>query len=332
MRTLNSSAQRQAPGPTEQTFFALGTTASVIVSEPGVLRGAATILQEELSALDLAASRFRPDSELAVLNRSAGRPVEVSPLLLDAILAALRAARLTGGLVDPTVGEALAFAGYDRDFASVDPVGPPIRLRARPVPGWSAVHVDPVQRTVTLPAGVTLDLGATAKALCADRCATRIAEQTGVGTLINLGGDIAVSGPAPEGGWAVRITHDHSLPPKSAPGPVVAISSGGLATSSTSVRRWVRGCRAMHHLIDPSTGLPAAEHWRTASIAASSCLDANIASCASILLGPRAPAWLSDLALPGRLVAPGGRVTTVGGWPPDSCAGPLRPVGAPCRP
>jgi thiamine biosynthesis lipoprotein len=307
--------------PTEvwsTSFPALGTTASLAVTNPAVAGEALRLLRAELEAIDLAASRFRPDSELALLNANPGRTVAVSELLFEAIEAALRAGRLTDGLVDPTVGEALQLVGYDRDFADIERDGPPLRLTARPVPGWRAITTDPAHRTVHVPAGVSIDLGATAKALCADRAATGASAITGAGVLVNLGGDIAVSGTAPAGGWSIRITHNHADPPATAAGPVVSIREGGLSTSSTSVRRWIRGGQAIHHIIDPATGLPAREFWRTVSVAAGTCMDANIASCAAILLGDRAPGWLEERGLPARLVDPAGLVTSVAGWPDEA--------------
>jgi thiamine biosynthesis lipoprotein len=308
-----------APGGLAQVSFpAIGTTASMVLTDSGQLEIASAILRSELDAIDRAASRFRPDSELCALNAAGGKAMAVCAVLFKAISEALRAAQLTHGLVDPTVGDALVLAGYDRDFNQVDPDGPPLTLLARPVRGWRAICTDPVSRTVRIPAGVSLDLGATAKALCADLAAERIATATGAGVLVNLGGDIAVRGPSPEGGWSVRVTHDHATPPELADGPVISVHTGGLATSSTSVRRWVRGGALMHHLIDPATGLPAAEHWRTVTVAAGTCLDANIASCAAILLGAAAPAWLAERNLPARLVDPAGAVTFVAGWPKDA--------------
>ena len=302
--------------PFTTTFPALGSTATLVVSDAAVQERAVAMLRSELAAIDLAASRFRSDSELSRLNRAGGRPAPVSALLFEAIEVALRAARVSGGLVDPTVGQALERIGYDRDFAAVAAAGPAVRIKLQPVPGWKRVRMDRATATVQVPAGVTIDLGATAKALCSDRAARAIASSTGSGVLVSLGGDIAVAGPAPEEGWVVRVSHDHADPP-AAGGPTVAIGSGGLATSSTSVRRWIRGGKTMHHLIDPVTGAPAAEYWRTVSVAAGTCVDANIASCAAIIMGPAAPGWLNARRLPARLVAPGGGVTTVAGWPDE---------------
>lgn len=306
------------------SFPALGTTATLVLagggedgfSSEGSWHRALAELRSELHAIDLAASRFRPDSELARLNAADGQPVKVSALMLDAVCAALRAARLTGGLVDPTIGRALRIIGYDRDFCDIETTAAPVRFEARALPGWQAVQVDRDASTLQLPKGVELDLGATAKALCADRSARRVAEVIAAGVLVSLGGDVAVAGTAPQGGWAVRIADDHAARPD-ADGPVVSMLAGGLATSSTTVRRWERGGQALHHVVDPATGVPASGCWRTVSVAAGTCLDANIASCASILLGAAAQVWLESRRLPARLVAIEGQVTTTCGWPSD---------------
>jgi thiamine biosynthesis lipoprotein len=301
------------------SFPALGTTATVLTIDPQRLDDALAVVEAELDAMDWACSRFRPDSELATINSAAGRAVKVSPLCLEAIAAALRAARITAGAVDPTVGRSLQLIGYDRDFALVAPDGPPIEVQLQSVAGWQTVVIDMVASTVRVPKGVELDLGATAKALCADRAANRAWAHTGTGVLVSLGGDVAVAGPAAEVGWPIRISENHGDPLDS-DGPVVSITSGGLATSSTSVRRWARGGRILHHLIDPSTGAPAGELWRAVSVAAGSCLDANIASCASVIMHARAPEWLEARRLPARLVRADGAVLTVAGWPAEKCA------------
>ena len=132
-----------------------------------------------------------------------------------------------------------------------------------------------------------------------------IAAATGSPTLVDLGGDVATAGPAPAGGWVVRVTDDHRAGPD-ADGQSVTVSGGGLATSSTTVRRWRRAGRPVHHIVDPATGEPAAPVWRTVSVAAASCVDANTASTAAIVRGASAPQWLESLGLPARLVDPSG--------------------------
>ena len=293
------------------TCAALGTTATVVAAEPEALRAARAAVESELRAVDAACSRFRSDSELSRLNRAGGRATRVSPLLAEAVVVALRAARLTGGAVDPTIGAAVIASGYDRDFAMLEP--PAHRPAAARVPGWRVVRIEPDGRTIRMPAGVMLDLGATAKALAADRAAAAAAAAAGCGVLVSLGGDLATAGPAH--GWRVRVTDDHAAP-GDAPGETVEIAAGGLATSSTTVRRWAGG----HHIVDPATGAPAAAPWRTVSVAAASCVDANTASTAAIVLGDAAPAWLSRHGLPARLCARDGAVLRVAGWPREAAA------------
>ena len=309
-------------GETSANWRAIGTSVHLIVTEPAALGPASRMLRADLAALDAACSRFRDDSEVVALDRLPqwrGRtgPVKVSPLLAEAVGVALRAARATDGDVDPTVGGAMSAAGYDRDFALVQPNGPAVRLTVRRVPGWRQVQLDEQARLLSLPAGVRLDLGATAKAWAADRAADRIAAELGCGVLVNLGGDIAVAGPAPASGWQIRVQDITGRPedPPVGPSAVVAIRSGGLATSSTAARRWRRGGDVLHHNLDPRSGLPAAPVWRTVSVAAATCTDANTASTAAVIRGEAAPGWLAGLGLAARLVAESGAVLTVGGWP-----------------
>ncbi len=294
---------------------AIGTTAMVVVEAPAV-EEAERLLAAELDAIDRACSRFRSDSELSRANASAGRPTPIGELFSQAVDVALRAAAQTEGAVDPTVGPALEALGYDRDFAAVD-ADAAHDVRGIPAAGWRRVHLDATRRVLRMSPECRLDLGATAKALAADRAARVIAAATGSPTLVDLGGDVATAGPAPAGGWVVHVTDDHRAGPD-ADGQSVTVSGGGLATSSTVVRRWRRAGRPVHHIVDPATGEPAAAVWRTVSVAAASCVDANTASTAAIVRGASAPSWLQSLGLPARLVAPDGRVVTVGAWPEAS--------------
>jgi len=301
------------------SFPALGSIAYLAVSDPSRLAQARAAVEETVVDFDIACSRFRDDSELSALNAAAGSEVLVSPLLMEAVSAAMRAARLTDGDVDPTVGEALIALGYDRDFAELESDGAPRAVSIASVPGWRTVRLDAELSTVRFPRGVRLDLGATAKALAADHAAARAGTFAGCGVLVGLGGDFATSGAAPgAGGWRVRVTDDHRAG-VDAPGQWISITSGGLATSSTSVRRWRTDAASSdgfaHHLIDPATGASVKSVWRTVSVCAASCLDANIASTAAIVRGARAVDWLGSLGLPSRLVAVDGTVTHVADWP-----------------
>jgi thiamine biosynthesis lipoprotein ApbE len=338
------------PSPEFAAWRALGMLIQLGVTDPAKLAPARQLLADDLAALDLACSRFRPDSELVAVGiaaRGAPGPVTlpVSPLLAEAVEVSLRAAELTDGDVDPTVGGVMAALGYDRDFAQLQAAaiptivdhparprvheGPPSSpqggvggapggVTVRTIPGWRSVSVDVAAGKLTVPAGVQLDLGATVKGWAADRSAAKIADRLGCGVLVSLGGDTAVTGPPPdEAGWPIRV-QDTTLPLEDTPdGPsqVVSIRVGGLATSSTAARRWHHGGDVIHHILDPRTGLPAAPVWRTVSVAAATCADANTAATAAIIRGHQAPAWLESLNLPARLVSVEGTITTVANWP-----------------
>jgi thiamine biosynthesis lipoprotein len=304
-------------------FRALGTTAVLVVTEPTRLRTAERVLRAELAAIDLACSRFREDSEVSGLHRNAGHAVRISPLLAEAIEVALRAARLSDGLVDPTVGNAVRELGYDRDFAAIAKETPEHAAASRPAPGWHRVLLDRKAAEVVLPRRIQLDLGATAKALAADRAATAVARETGTGVLVSLGGDLSVAGAPPAGGWRIAVSDDHTSAERY-PATTVTLRSGALATSSITRRAWRRAGRAVHHIVDPRTGDIPAPVWRTVSVAAGSCVDANTATTAAIVLGAGAPAWLSARGLPSRLVDVTGLVEPVAGWPAEPDGSDLR--------
>jgi thiamine biosynthesis lipoprotein ApbE len=319
---LESTAGHGDAATAFAAWSALGMLVQLVVTPPGRLAAARVLLEADLMALDLACSRFRADSELmAVANvarRTSGEvTVSVSPLLAEAVAVSLRAAQLTDGDIDPTVGGVLADLGYDRDFAELAQLEEAIAVTARVIPGWRAVRVDVPNRRLTVPAGAQLDLGATVKGWAADRAAGRIYEELGGGVLVSLGGDTAVAGQPPDGGWRIRVQDKTSLPgePTDGPSQVVTIRDGGLATSSTAARRWRRGGDVLHHILDPRTGRPAKPVWRTVSVAAATCADANTAATAAIIRGRLAPGWLTGLRLPARLVAQDGTVHVLNAWP-----------------
>jgi thiamine biosynthesis lipoprotein len=299
-------------------WTALGCAVRLVVTDPDDLAAARHILTTELAGIDLACSRFRADSEVVRLEVAGGRPVRVSPLLAAAIGVALDAAAQTDGDVDPTLGSAMNAIGYDRTFDRIDLDGAAVTVVRPPTPAWRQVKLDRRALTVTIPVGIRLDLGATAKAFAADRAAAKIATAIGGrGVLVSLGGDIATGGASPDGGWSVRV-QDVTGPvgePVDGPSQVVAISGGGLATSSTAARRWVRGGRVMHHILDPRNGVPVASPWRTVSVAAPTCLEANVATTTAIVRGHAALEWLMARGLAARLVDVDGRVMVLPGWP-----------------
>jgi FAD:protein FMN transferase len=302
---------------TSASWQALGTKAVLAVADAGALSEARAAVAAELAAIDRTCSRFRADSELVGLNARSGEANQVSALLFEAVTTAVDAAAGTAGLVDPTVGRTLRLAGYDRTFEVVRGRDGTLHPSFARDPDWQTIELDERRRTVRVPTGVELDLGATAKALAADRAARAAFASTGGGVLVSLGGDVAIAGEPPPAGWSIRIADDNAAPLDS-PGPTVRVSAGGLATSGTTVRRWATAAGALHHIVDPRTGRPASSCWRTATVAAASCVDANTASTAAIVLGERALDWLGELRLPARLVRCDGVVHCVAGWPTEA--------------
>ncbi|WP_232303530.1 FAD:protein FMN transferase [Pseudofrankia sp. DC12] len=325
------TAAGPGPEPAAAEWPVWSTKARLVVTDPAALDEARRIVAGQLAAVDAAASRFRDDSEVSRLATASGEPRRVSPVLAELIAVALTAAAATNGDVDPTLGGPLAALGYDRDIALIpidrrrpahrrrrgDPDEPAEAAGAvasqavRRGPAWRRITLDGDQ--VTVPAGIQLDLGATAKAHTADRCAALVADRLGTGALVSLGGDLATAGPPPVGGWRVYVQDRPGEPA----GSVTLAAGGALATSSTIGRRWRRDGRVLHHVLDPRTCRPAPVVWRTVTVAATSCLAANTATTAALVRGRGAVGWLNGLGLPARLVAADGAVVTVNGWPDD---------------
>ena len=293
------------------SFEAIGCVNTVVVEESAALPAAMAIVKSQIREIDEVCSRFRPESELSHLNSSSGDgDIALSPLLEEAIVTALKSAEMTDGLVDPTVGKYVEEIGYSVTFRDLPPDGPPLQLRVRRIVGWQALAYDPRAHTIRLPAGVRLDLGASGKAWAADRAATAVADSLGVGVAVECGGDIAVRGPLPEGGWPVRVSADIDAEEWQD----VVVHDGGLATSGTNARHWRRGGVELHHIIDPSTGLPVRTPWAMVTVAAATCVEANAAATAALIMGERAQAWLNLHELPARLVDVSGTVRFAGGW------------------
>ena len=285
------------------------TTATLVVTDDSQLADATGLVKDYLAEVELAASRFRDDSEIVRLARDQNGVARISDVLADLVAEALRAAARSNGAVDPTVGTAMRRIGYDRDIELVLSGGAPVSAVVRPVPGGRRVTLR--GNWLRVPHGIELDLGATAKAVAADRCAALVSESLGTGVLVGLGGDIATAGATPAGGWQVRVQDRPEDPPVQ-----VTLGPGdALATSSTVSRAWSRGTSRMHHIVDPATGLPARTPWRSVTVAASTCVEANTASTGSLVIGQAACPWLMSLGLPARLLGHDGEVLAFNAWP-----------------
>jgi thiamine biosynthesis lipoprotein len=199
--------------------------------------------------------------------------------------------------------------GYDRDIAAVPQIDDTPLAGLPRLGAWRAVRLHREMGVLTVPRGTALDLGATAKAWTADHAARVLSSRHGTAVLVELGGDLAVAGRCPAG-WPVRVAERES-----GDGQLVLVRTGGLATSTTTVRTWRRAGQTVHHLLDPATGRPVDGPWRTASVAAPSALAANTASTAAIVRGAAAVEWLTARGFAARLVDRYGSVRTTPGWP-----------------
>ena len=305
-----------AHGPATHDWELWSTSARLVVTEAAALPRALALVEEELLGIERAASRFHPDSELMTLVRDEDGAAELSPLLAELMEAALTAARESDGAVDPTLGSALVGLGYDRDIAQLRrDTGPGAARAASPVTvahrpsGWRSLVL--TGRRLQMPPGTQLDLGASAKAVAADRCARLVHDRTGSGVLVSLGGDIATAGATPDGGWQVVV---QDLP-DDVPQQITLSSGAAVATSSSAKRTWLQDGVRRHHLVDPATRLPASGPWRSITVVAPTCLRANTATTAAMVKGDDALAWLRSTGLPARLVSQHGGLVTLGGWP-----------------
>lgn len=303
-------------GATATTFEALGTTVFLAVSDPASLPRARQLAEEVLTDVDQVCSRFRDDSDLTRVNEHPGRWVAVDPLLVAAVEVAVAAARATDGLVHPLLGRPLVELGYDRDFrllTLLPRAGDPVELLDEP-PGlsaWEEIGLDPLG-AVRIPEGTALDLGATGKAWSADLIGAALEAHLDEPAVVSVGGDLRVANPGAVP-WPVTVS-EH---PGTSAETTVAVGRGGLATSSTQVRRWTSAGVRRHHVLDPRTGLPAREVWRTVTAIGATCTAANTASTAAIVLGEQAPGWLAEHRVSARLVAADGDIRTVGDWPTE---------------
>ena len=304
-------------------WTALGTYVHLATGDPADLPGARRIAESVLAEVDRTCSRFRADSDLVRANGRPGRWTPVDPLLVAALQVAVEAAAVTDGLVDPCLGRALVSLGYDSDLHVVQRRAPPVDRPPPPrQPGlWREIGLDP-DGALRVPQGCALDLGATAKAWAADLVAAQVVDELGTHVLVSLGGDVRIDGPdTPRPDWTVRVTECLD----DAEGEVVALAGGGVATSSTRARRWRTRHGVAHHVLDPRTRRPTDEHWRTVTATGPTCVAANVASTAALVLGRAAVPWLERHAVSARLVHRDGELTRTGGWPAAAAPGRSRP-------
>ncbi len=307
----------------ERIVEVMGTTAHVIVS--GGRPGLADRAIERLEELEARWSRFRPDSEMSLLNQRAGVPVLVSPETYQLIERALEGWRLTGGRFDPTLLRELRAAGYDRSFELVGasdalhecpaPVTNADGSRSRAKrPGAEQIRLDPIVGSVWLGPDVEVDPGGIGKGFASDLVVDLLLAEGAQGALVNVGGDLRAAGEAPGGdGWVIAID-DPTDPDRVV--ATVAIESGAVASSWRTKRAWNgHDGTPRHHLIDPATGLPAESGLAGVTVLAARGWQAEVLAKAAFLAGPvRGAELLAAGDASGLLVADDGTVHEVGAW------------------
>ena len=311
-----------------------GTPVRVAVTDPTVMTAARRLVMAELAKINRVCGRGRSDTELGRAHRAAGQPVPVSPPLGDLVTAALSAAELTDGDVDPTIGTVLLRLRLRRPWLSGDDASSagPADLSRPALPAGTARAAGRVAgrladwRSVVLhegclsvPPAVVLDLGAIVKAYAAQRCADLLTAQYDGGALVGLGRCVATAGALPADGWPVSVGVER-----------IMLAGGAVATSS-SLDRDPPG----FGIVDPRTGLPPVTLWADVSVVATNCVDAKALSVAAVLRGYDAVPWLESLGVAARLVTVDGTRKSVGtglerpgiwpAWHPASTLTPVRP-------
>jgi thiamine biosynthesis lipoprotein len=291
------------------TFPAMGTTISVLAPDEDAVaaRDSTRWLFAEWEAT---LSRFRSDSELSRLNARAGEWVAVSSLLFDVGSTALEAARATNGVFDPTLLRQLVSLGYDRTFARLPAITPPLSETIQPGGGWRNVQLDQGERRIFLPVGVALDFGGIAKGMAADAAVERLRAMGIPSGCVHAGGDLATFGTPPDGdGWPIGVQGIRAT-------RMVTLRRGALATSGIANRQWRQGALVRSHILDPRTGMPAETGLWSVTVATDRCAQAEAAAKTAFILGPREGArFLEEHSLAGLFAHEDGAWQTAGDWP-----------------
>lgn len=252
----------------------------IVVDGPPDAEALARALLDELESRW---SRFIETSDISRLNLAAGRPIHVAPTTVALLEKIADAYEITGGRFDPTVLPALVDAGY---LTSIDdPVAHtslPDSATFAPHRGFSFTHLLlDGGCCITLPEGMAIDAGGLGKGLAADLVVAELLGRGARGALVSVGGDLAAAGHPPESdGWRLDVEHPFC------PTRVLArimFSGGGVATSSTRIRRWSNNGE-QHHLIDPTTGKPSQSDLVAVTVIGSCGWEAE-AHATALLLG-----------------------------------------------
>lgn len=307
--------ERTPGGMSRHVFAAMGTTVTVLAPVAYGAR-AASVAQALFHEWEQTLSRFLPESELSRLNARAGEPVEVSPLLWMVLTIALQAARATDGRYDPTLLRQMLDIGYDRTFAEIrNGAQEPSPSAGQALLGgdWRRIQVDALRRRVMLPAGAGLDFGGIAKGMAVDAALDQLRALKMAPALVNAGGDLAVVGQPPnQPDWPIAVPDRNRH-------WTIPLRNGAIATSTIMRRNWRQGDLVRHHLIDPTTGVPAQSDVLSVTAVAPSCRQAEVGAKVALLLGAQAGArFLETQGLAGLLIPATGTYLTAGPWPRET--------------
>ncbi len=291
-------------------FDALGTEIVVSVTDFTYLGMVLQHTHTCIDDIDHTFSRFRADSELERLHRRGPGLHPASPLFIELLSLALRASHSTDGVFDPTIRGALEAAGYDRSIELIESSGPGSDQDAVAAGRWTEIEVDARRGTVLIPEGVRLDFGGIGKGFAVDYT-MRGLPPVDCGVLISAGGDLAVAGPPPDGGWICDIGSTRDVEPEE----TVLLRRGAMATSGLGRRQWLRDGQRLHHLIDPLSGKPSDSHWSLVTIIAGTCVAADVATKSAFLKRAVGPQWIESLGMAGRFRALDGTITYTDHWP-----------------
>jgi thiamine biosynthesis lipoprotein len=264
----------------------MGITITLLaVPGPDGVEPASTAMDAALAdfaAIDRHCTRFDADSDLMAASRAGEMWHQVGAVCFAALLEAAHAYRDTAGRFDPRVHDDLVRLGYDRSrrFGPMSTRAAAALAERSALPPWT-----PEFRPATFEVRVgphPVDLGGIGKGLAVRAAAGRLAPAT-AGFLIDAGGDCWCGGSAPDGGtWRIAVEDPAG---SDVPAAVLALSNQAVATSSTRVCSWSIGARAVHHLIDPTNGLPGGEGLAAVTVVGDDSAAAEVLSKTLFLAG-----------------------------------------------
>jgi FAD:protein FMN transferase len=269
------------------SFHCMNTSVEAILcvadDEREAAEQALSRVQQWFNEVQRALSRFDPKSELSRLNSCAGVSFQTSPLLFKVVSAALEAARMTEGIFDPTILPDLLAAGYDQSFEKVVRQAGLIDTRNSLRGNWREIKLESGTSSIFLPKGCSLDLGGIGKGWAVDQAAHRL--ELFSNYAVDAGGDMRVKGLQADGfPWTIGVEDPYT---EGKDLTVIELVRGAICTSSSNRRKWDRGGKRQHHIIDPRSGEPSQSDVISATVVADSAAKAEIIAKTIIVLGSK---------------------------------------------